>query len=169
MKNNTEKLIELVEENRMQLVTEGIKAFKESYTIMSGWNSYAEIDIDGDISTGIRQENSFSESSFKGEAITVISFEHQEFNFEGEFEDYTHRIDMSEFKKFIAETYSNDENENYMSWNYFKEFNAQEYEDFVNEDKEWYIKEYAEEECEGKVDYTLECLQQSLDNEQMNY
>lgn len=176
-KENTEKLIQVINEKRSEIEKLGLEQYRERYEYngLSGWYVGVQAHIDGSIYTvGPTSQNSVTGSSWKGEAVTVIRFSTENYEFEGQLEDYEIE-DLIPFREWIAlehwidkdeyedeEKYGEAINE-YMTMYEYSQFNREQYDKWVAEDLEFDINEYGSQSVEEKIDEALENLQNDLD------
>lgn len=177
-KERLEKLISVIEEKREEIIEKGIEQFKDrySYNGLSGWHLGVEVDENGNVYlTGPMSCGSQTMATYKGEAVTVVSFSTENYEFEGQIENYQDRIDMEGFRKYLISKYDYDLDElegkeleealeEHLNMCEYQEFNPEQYAEFAEEDFEWYIDEYATQEVEERIDRTLEMLEQQLES-----
>lgn len=169
------KFLALINKNIEEIRSEGLEAYKESYTAMSGWNNTVSINLDGTIGTAYMSDNSFSQDSYNGLEIDIINFGKREldgdcFNWEYIEENLT----PDEIEKF--EAYLIEENKNYYdtteeifenekTFSNFETFNSAKVNELHSEELEFEVSQYGTEAVEQKIDEVLENLQRDIDNE----
>lgn len=164
--------IAIIKENYNELVEKGIEAYMDSIdgSGFNGWIHEIIINKNGEVYGGYYSVGSFETEVYENNAIVVASFRADsgsDYSFEDDIKDYEIE-DMEEFKKYLMEKYCIDENdENFeneldeeITFNNYREFNPEKYDEFYKEDFETYICNYASEHVGIAIDEKIEELEE---------
>jgi hypothetical protein len=172
-KENIKKLIDVIMENRSEIVEMSKSCYKASMDgdHWQGWNVGVIINTDGELSDFYRSQGSSSMEEYNGEAIAVINY-----TIDGELGDVMYSKEYltdEEFKNFsewlLREEYIEnlDQAENEVNYKYLDEFDSNIVKRIDEEYMEWCVDEYYQESASEKIDQILENLKNELDNIEM--
>lgn len=169
------KFLNLIISNIEEIREEGLEAYKESYTAMSGWNNTVSINLDGTVGVGYMSNNSMSMDNYNGLEIDVINFGKQDIADECYTWDYLEEnLSSEEIESF--EAYLIEENKNYYdtveeilenekTFSNYETFNGEKVRELHVDELDFEVSQYGTEAVEQKIDEVLENLQREIDNE----
>lgn len=173
-KNNIEKLIKVIEDNRETIIEASKECYKDSISkgFFQGWNVGIIADIKGNIYDYYWSNGTSNFDIYNGEAIRVVNYTTQGC-YEGEIvinDTNLTEKQQEDFKKFLLnnEYITLKELDNWrenLTYDYISKFDSDIITNITNECIDWETDEYYREKANNAIDYTLEQLNLQLEYE----